>query len=118
MDIPDWIQQEVRQFGARTLHMPSFGLNDAGMAGVVLESGVRLRIEFHDGILLVYTASPCGNSLEEMTNLLLDAHPRRGRNQPLHVGVYNGQAIRMLKLPGEDITARNIEMAFRILWKK
>lgn len=116
--IPDWMRREVALFGKRTLKMESFALNENGVIGIRLEDGLRLRLEIHEETLFIYTLQPIGESVAEMAELLMEANPRRNHSRPVHVGIYNGQAVRMMKLRGEECTARNIDAVFRWLWRK
>lgn len=114
MDVPAWIMDEVTAFGS-ALGLDTLTLDAAGRAGLAFENGQRLRLEYHPGMLVIYSVTSPDSPVEP---LVLAAQcrpgtPRRRSHMPLQMALHHGQVVRLVRLEESTISRGTIDEAFR-----
>ena len=114
---PTWLNEIVVGFG-RQLGLERFELNDHGVAGLRVENGLSVRLEYAQESLLMMVGVAVPPSAATMTRLLALVHPDARRQPPMRACYLarTGEAVYAVRVPEREVTVTQLEAVFRSLW--
>ncbi len=109
------IENAISEFAAR-LDMPSFSLNDKGIAALQLEDESLFTLEKTENELLLYLTIPVPPYEGAMAERVLElSHYRHNHAFPLFTGFYDDKALFLTRFVHTALSAAIIENAFVFL---
>ncbi len=109
------INNAIEEFAHR-MDMPSFSLNENGLATLELEDSSFFSFEFANSELLMYLVFPANpHDAEAAAKALELAHYKYNHPVPLFTGLYRDHFMLLTRFEENDVTAAQIETAFQFL---
>ncbi len=114
------LENEIANFANR-MNMPSFSLNEKGMASLVIgenEDAMLFSFEKTESELLLYLSIPVKPYDTKASERVLElSHYKYNHPFPLTTGLYNNKAFLISRFEHAAITAATIENVFEFLMK-
>ncbi len=109
------IENAIADFAHR-MDMPTFALNENGLATLELDDSSFFTFEFTRSELLLYLVFPANPHDNEAPAKALElAHYKYNHPIPIFTGLYRDHYMLLTRFEEKDVTAAQIETAFQYL---
>ncbi len=109
------IENSIADF-ARRMNMPSFALNEQGMACLEVEDSCLFYFEKTGSELILYISFPVESHDDNAAERLLDlSHFRHNHPFKLFTGLFSGNALLLTRMTLQNVTSASIENSFHFL---
>ncbi len=109
------IEKSIAEFASR-MNMPSFALNEQGLACLEVENSCLFYFEQTENELILYITFPVESYDESAAERILElSHFKYNHPFKLFTGMFSGNGILLTRMPLQNVTSASIENSFHFL---